>query len=55
MLRGFGDFALNCMLSEYEDNSTIRHLNRSYLDSGGGGDWDKYKAVIHKEAASHLY
>ena len=35
MLRGFGDFALNCMLSEYEDNSTIRHLNRSYLDSGG--------------------
>lgn len=40
MLRGFGDFALNCMLSEYEDNSTIWHLNRSYLDSGGaGGGW----------------
>lgn len=34
MLRGFRDFVLNCMLSEYEDNSTIWHLNRSYLDSG---------------------
>lgn len=53
MLRGFGDFVLNCMLSEYEDNSTIWHLNRSYLRQWG--KWDKYKAVIHKEAASHLH